>query len=270
MAIKTGREGMSTHRDGRIMQALFFCRYLTTNQIALMFFDNNATARRRLWQLKNKGYIVSRSINTVAPTLENAGKKESVWHLSKEAFEMYAYSLGYDEGPGAYKYVPKQLDDKGTRHHIKTNDLYVAAKADLEEYIGDYPDWVWIHEKKAHDAYDYQGRRHKHQPDAHVCFFGHTFIIERQTRESKVKPKDIDDKVRDHALWANKRTDHPDKVEVIFATEDERIAELALEAGKRYSIYVVAGTVDVTADYLYQCALRLAPDDWGGEVIPIR
>ena len=270
MAIKTGREGMSTPRDGRIMLALFFCRYLTTNQIALMFFDKNATARRRLWQLKNKGYIVSRIITTVKPTDEAQGKTEAVWHLSKEAFEMYAYSLGLDEGPGAYKYVPKQLDDKGTRHHVRTNELYVAAKADLEEYIGDYPDWAWIHEKKAHDAYDYQGRRHKHQPDAHVCFFGHTFIIERQTKESKVKPKDIDDKVRDHALWAQKRTDHPDKVEVIFATEDERIAEVALAAGKRYSIYVVAGTVDVAADYLYQCALRLAPDDWGGEVIPIR
>ena len=262
MAIKKGREGMATSRDEEIMRALFFCRYLTTNKIATMFFNSSGAAGRRLWQLDRKGYITRDVIYTTSPTKDHPGKREAAWYLTKEAFDMIAYSLDLDEGPGAYKYAPKQLGPTGIRHHVKTNEVYVAAKTDLEEYIGDYPDWVWIHEKKAHDAYDYQGRRHKHQPDAHVCFFGHTFIIERQTRESKVKPRDIDDKVRDHALWANKRTDHPDKVEVIFATEEERIAEVALAAGKRYDIYVVAGTVEVAADYLYQCALRLAPDGW--------
>lgn len=270
MAIKTGRTGTITPRDGQILQALFFCRYLTTYQIALMFFNNVATARRRLWQLKNKGYIVSRFTTTRVPTPETAGKQESVWHLTKEAFEMYAHSLDLEAGPGAYKYAPKQLDEKGTRHHVRTNEVYVVARADLEENVGDYPDWVWMHEKKAHDDYQYQGRDHVHQPDAHVRFFGHTFIIERQTKESKVKPKDIDDKVSGHALWAQKRTDHPDKVEVVFACDEERVAEVALAAGKRYGIYVVAGSVEAAADYLYQSALRLAPDDWGGEVIPIR
>ena len=270
MAIKTGREGTATHRDEKIMLALFFCRYLTTNQIALMFFNSAARARTRLYQLDRKGYIKRRVICTSVPTQEEPGKEEAVWHLTKEAFEMYAYSMNLDRGPGAYKYAPKQLQVINTRHHVKTNELYVAAVGDLQENIGDYPDWIWLHEKKAFDEYTYQGREQVHQPDAHVCFFEHTFIIERQTRESKVKPKDIDDKVSGHALWAQKRTDHPDKVEVIFATEEERVAEVALDAGQRYGIYVVAGSVEVAADYLYQCALRLAPDDWGGEVIQIR
>lgn len=266
MAIKTGRAGTITPRDGQILQALFFCRYLTTNQIALMFFNSAGRARTRLYQLADKRYIVGRILWTSVPTKDNPGKQECVWHLTKEAFDMYAHSLGLDSGPGAYKYAHKQLNEKGTRHHVRTNEVYVVARADLEENVGDYPDWTWFHEKKAHDDYQSRGDEHKHQPDAHVCFFDHTFIIERQTKESKVKPKDIDDKVSGHALWAQKRTDHPDKVEVVFACDEERVAEAALAAGKRYGIYVVAGSVEAAADYLYQSALRLAPDDWGGLV----
>lgn len=253
---------MITQRDEEILMALFFCRYLTTNQIAALFFNSSGAAGRRLWQLDGKGYVTRNVIHTTAPTKTDPGKREAVWYLQKEAFEMVAHSLDLDEGPGAYKYVPKPLGPTGARHHVKTNEVYVAGRADLEDSIGEHPHWIWLHEKKAHDAYQSQGVEHKHQPDAHVSFFGHTFIIERQTRESKVKPKDIDDKVREHALWANKRTDHPDRVEVVFACDEERVAEVAREAGKRYEIYVAAGSVEAAANYLYQSALRLAPDGW--------
>jgi hypothetical protein len=38
------------------------------------------------------------------------------------------------------------------------------------------------------------------------------------------------------------------------------VAELAERAGKRYGVDVIAGSVEHVAYYLYQSALRLAPE----------
>jgi len=254
---KTGRRATITPRDDAIMRALFFCRYLSTAQLAAHFFNSKSAARRRLAELAtaDKGYIEPRNLYATMPTWDRRGKCENVWHLTKKGFETVAESLGLDE-----RYVPKQLGQEGAVHHVKTAEVYVAAKADLDEILGPYPAWSWEHEKRAQDSYRYSGRLMGHQPDAHVRFAGYLFVIERQTRESRVGPKAMDDKISSHATYARVRLDEQDKVDVLFACDDKRVAELAERAGKRYGVDVIAGSVEDVAYYLYQRALRLAPE----------
>src|SRR5829696_2194693 len=126
---KTGRSATITPRDDAIMQTLFFCRYLSTAQLAALFFNSKSAARRRLADLVNKGYLEPRSLYATMPTWDRRGRCENVWHLTKQGFETAAESLGlYDE-----RHVPKQLGQEGAVHHVKTAEVYVAAKADLDE-----------------------------------------------------------------------------------------------------------------------------------------
>jgi Replication-relaxation len=261
---KTGRSATITPRDDAIMLALFLCRYLSTAELAILFFNSKSAARRRLAELANKGYLEPRSLYATMPTWDRRGKCENVWHLTKMGFETVAESLGLDDE----RYVPKQLGQEGAVHHVKTAEVYVAAKADLDEILGPYPAWSWEHEKRAQDSYRYSGRLMGHQPDAHVRFADHLFVVERQTRESRVGPKAIDDKVSSHATYARVRLDEPDKMDVLFACDDKRVAELAERAGKRYGVDVIAGSVEHVAYYLYQSALRLAPE--AGESVRVR
>lgn len=252
----TARSETITSRDDRLFRALFFCRYLNTTEIAALFFNSKSAARRRLPQLQHKGYIEGRSLYITMSTWDRPGKKENVYHLTKKGFETVTESLKlYEE-----KYVSKQLGQKGAVHHVKAAEVYVTAQADLDEILGPYPEWEWLHEKKAEDSYHASGIDLRHQPDAHVVFANHTFVIERQTRESRIGVKGMEEKVSGHATWARKRTDEPENVEVLFACDDKRVAEQAERAGKRYGIDVVGGSVEEIAYYLYQSALRLVPE----------
>lgn len=252
---RNGRRASLTPRDDKLMRALYFCRYVATSELAALFFGSKSAARRRLAQLEGKGAIESRNFFITMPEWDAHGKCENVYHLSKVGFETVTESLGlYDE-----RHVANQLGQEGAVHHAKTAEVYVAIKADLDKILGPYPAWEWEHEKKAHDRYRYAGKTMGHQPDAHVRFADRVFVIERQTEESRPKPRDVDDKVSGHAVWAQTRTDDPAAVEVLFACDERRVAELAERAGERYGIDVVAGGVEDVAHYLYQRALRLAP-----------
>lgn len=258
---KIARKDTLTPRDDAIMRALFFCRYVSTSGMATLFFNSKSAARRRLSELADpdKGYLDSRQLYLTMPTWDRQGKHENIYHLTKKGFEQAAESLGlYDE-----RFVSRQLGQKGAVHHAKTAELFVAAEANLDQILGSYPAWEWEHEKKAEDSYEYDGSRLRHQSDAHVHFSGHTFIVERQTRESRIGQSSLSDKLSAHATWARTRTDDPEKVEALFACDDRRVAEQAERAGERYGIEVMAGSVEEVAYYLYQSALRLAPDDGG-------
>ena len=69
-------------------------------------------------------------------------------------------------------------------------------------------------------------------------------------------------------IFARVRLDESDKVDVLFACDDKRVAELAERAGRRYGVEVIAGSVEHVAYYLYQSALRLAPE--AGEPVRTR
>jgi hypothetical protein len=250
-----GRRDTVTPRDDLILAALYFCRYLSTTLIAQMFFNSKSAARRRLSQLALKGYIDARNMFFAMPEWETLGKCENVWHLTKKGFDTATESLGLREE----HYVPKQLGQAGSIHHVQTAEVYVAAKESLDENVGPYPAWEWKHERKAHEEFERANESLGHQPDAHVLFHGHTFVIERQTRESRIDSRKVDEKVKGHAIWSRVRADDPETVEVLFACDDDRVAEAAVRAGERYGVEVYAGDVGKVAHYLYQSAQRLKP-----------
>ncbi len=253
MAILTGRKGTITERDQRLLEAVFVCRYLSTRLVALLFFNSASRARTRLPELEKKGYLQKRSVYLVAPTRVHPGVRETVWHLTKAGFESVAETLGSEE-----TYTPKQLLPEKARHYVRTAEVYVAARPGLDRELGSHPEWEWRHEKRAADAYEYADTPYVHQPDAHVHFRDHVFIVERQTDESRLGPKGIHKKIEAHGRYAKVVLKKPEETQVLFACDDPRVAEVAERAGREHRIYTVAGGVERIAHHLYQSAIRLS------------
>lgn len=266
MVLATGREGTTNDRDKDIFATLFFCRYLTTKQIEELFFGSPTRTRTRLSDLKKKGYIQSRGMYIVEPkSWHERVSSQNVFHLTKDGFDSIAETLGIDEA-----YTPKQLLPEKARHYVRTNEVYVAAREFLDEELGPYPKWEWRHEKRVAYAGEYANAPYAHNPDAHILFRDHVFIIERQTAESKIGPKALEKKVRDHKRYAelvlkNGNDDYYyetekacEEVEVLFACDDAMVAGRAERVGKQYGIRVVGRDVAGIANYLYNSALRLS------------
>jgi len=253
VAILTGRKGTITERDGRLLEAVFLCRYLSTRQLARLFFNSTSRARTRLPELEKKGYLEKRSVYLIPPVKDHPGVRETVWHLTKGGFDSVAETLGSEE-----TYTPKQLLPEKARHYVRTNEVYVAAKAYLDRELGPHPEWEWRHEKRAADAYEYADAPYVHQPDAHVLFRDHVFIVERQTAESRLAPKGVYKKVAAHKRYAEVVLKKPVETQVLFACDDPAVAEVAERVGREYGIYTVGGDAGRIAHHLYQSALRLS------------
>lgn len=253
MAILTGRKGTITERDQRIFEAIFVCRYLSTRQLALLFFNSTSRARTRLPELEKKGYLDKRSVYLVPPVKDHPGVRETVWHLTKGGFESVAETLGSEES-----YTPKQLLPEKARHYVRTAEVYVAARPGLDRELGPHPEWEWRHEKRAADAYEYADAPYVHQPDAHLLFRGSVFIVERQTAESRLGPKGVYKKVAAHRRYVEVVLKKPEETQVLFACDDPVVAAAAERAGREHGTYTIAGGVDRISRHLYQSALRLS------------
>ena len=251
MTLASGKAGTLTPRDQDILETIFFCRYLSTREIAALFFTSTARARARLPELRKKGYVEGRTMYVRDPTWEDHAARETVWHLKKAGFDSVVETLGLEEA-----YVPKPLLPRQARHYVLTNELYVTARPGLDAELGPYPEWEWRHEKRVVYAGEYENVPYVHKPDAHVVFRGHTFIVERQTAESKIGPKAIEKKVIDHKRYADLRLKMP--TEVLFACDDPAVAQRAERVGKQHGLRVVGGDVASIADYLYTSAVRLS------------
>lgn len=253
MTIAPGRKGTTTARDQQIFEVLFFCRYLSTKQLTALFFGSGSRARTRLGQLKDKGYLDRRSMYVRAPTSwQDRGTIETVWYLTKPAFDSVAATHDYKES-----YTPKQLLDETVRHYVLANEVFVLARPYLDAELGPYPKWEWRHERRAFYQAEYANVPYQHKPDAHILFREHTFILERQTAESRPGPKKIYKKVEDHARYVQIKLRSAAEVLFAFDTDDTRLIEEAERAGELYGIRVVAGDVWDVAHYLYNSAVRL-------------
>lgn len=253
MALATGRRGTITERDRGILMDLFFCRYLSTRQIQYLFFGSAGRTRARLAALQEKGYIKGRSMYIVEPTSwHHRVSPQSVWHLTKDGFDSITETLGVDE-----VYASKPLLPKEARHYVQTAEVYVAAKEALDEELEPYPEWEWRHEKRVIYAGEYANVPYQHKPDAHIIFRGHTFILERQTAQSKIGPKRIYAKVEDHKRYVELRLKTPAELLFAFDADGSPLVEVAERAGEQFGIRVVAGSVARIADYLYNSAVRL-------------
>jgi hypothetical protein len=66
--------------------SLFFCRYMSTPQLAGLFFPSASKARSRLAQLLKKGYVTNRTMYIVEPTKwEERVAAQGVWHSPSPA-----------------------------------------------------------------------------------------------------------------------------------------------------------------------------------------
>lgn len=254
MALVTGRGETITERDTEILMALFFCRYMSTKQIAYLFFGSNGRARARLAALKRKGYIDGYPMYVVKPTSwDKRVAPQGVWHLTKAGFDSITETLGVEE-----TYASKPLQPKQARHYVRAAEVYTAAKDGLDaELLASYPEWEWRHEKKVLYAGEYANVPYQHKPDAHIIFRGHTYILERQTAESKIGPKKVYEKVEDHKRYMELRLKAPAEVLFAFDEGDTALVGEAERAGKQYGLRVVAGDVSRIADYLCNSAARL-------------
>ena len=233
--------------------ALFSCRYLSTKLLARLFFPSEGKARARLAKLAKKGYIKGRTMYVVEPkSWDERVSPQGVWHLTKAGFDSVAETLGVDE-----TYATKPLLPEQARHYVRAAEVYAAAKDRLDGELGPYPEWEWRHEKRVIYSGEYENAPYLHKPDAHIIFRGHTFILERQTAESKIGPKKIYEKVRDHMRYVELRLKSPAEVLFAFDTDNPSMIAEAARAGEQYGIRVVAGDVARVADYLENCAARL-------------
>ena len=253
MALATGRSGTITERDREILMDLFFCRYMSTKQLEYLFFPSASKARTRLAKLAKKGYITNRTMYILEPKdWHDRVSPQGVWHLTKAGFDSITESLGIEE-----TYASKPLLPKEARHYVRAAEVYVAAKHILDEELDSYPEWEWLHEKRVLYSGEYANVPYQHKPDAHVVFRGHTFILERQTTESKIGPKKIYKKVEDHKRYVELKLRAPAEVLFAFDAEGSHLVDAAKRAGEQHGIRVVAGEVEQIAHYLYNSAVRL-------------
>jgi len=255
MTLAAGRTGTLTDRDREVLLSLFFCRYMSTTQLAGLFFPSPSKARSRLARLAKKGYVTNRTMYIVEPTSwEDRASAQGVWHLTKPGFDSVAETLDLEES-----FTPKQLLPKQARHYVRAAEVYAAVKHRLDAELGDYLGWEWRHERRVLYAGEYENVPYQHKPDAHVLFCNHVFIIERQTAESKIGSAKIYEKVRDHKRYAELKLRRPAEVLFAFDTDDSHMIDTARRAGEQYGIEVVGRDVNGIADYLYGAALRLSP-----------
>jgi hypothetical protein len=255
MTLAAGRTGTLTDRDREVFLSLFFCRYMSTTQLADLFFPSPSKARSRLARLSKKGYVTNRIMYIVEPTSwDHRASAQGVWHLTKSGFDSVAETLEIEES-----FTPKQLLPKQARHYVRAAEVYAAVKHRLDGELGDYPAWEWRHERRVLYAGEYENVPYQHKPDAHVLFCGHVFMIERQTAESKAGPAKIYEKVRDHKRYAELKLRRPAEVLFAFDSDDSPMIDTARRAGEQYGIEVIGRDVGGIADYLYSAALRLSP-----------
>lgn len=227
-----------------ILTDLYFTRLLSTEQIARRYFNTKATAKSKLHKLKReKGVVIPRTTQ----------KGLTVWMLNKSAFEREAQILGREGEP--YRKWPKP---RAIPHLVDTNDLYLEIVDDLNEMLGELPEgWDWRNEAQAWRRYDHGGKHGwVHQPDAEIHFAGHIFFIERQTERARKTYDKIEEKLEGYSRYIKRLRNRgiEGEIEILFACDEERDMDYALEAAEKYGLGMTAGDTKQIADHLREQA----------------
>lgn len=239
MVLKTGREGWITPRDKEVLDDLYFCRFLSTRQIADLRFPSFESARVRLYALMRKGQIVNQIHR---PNLV-------LWRLSKAGFERQRVSLDREK-----ESVPDFLSGLKVDHYLETNDLYVELFPRLERVLGSYPVWEWRNEGRSHRRYEISGARRVHQPDAEIHLPESLYFFEWQTRRAKYTRETIRDKIAAHKTYAERVLRPEVPIEILFACDLERERHATVEVGRELGAAIVASSVTGIATYLEDAA----------------
>ena len=234
---------MVTERDEAMLRDLYFAPGLTTRQIKRMYFDALNTAKYRMYRLRKKGLVVNLVL------AREGERSEVLWKLSKRAFEREAEAAG--RAKERYRTWPKGR----LPHLMDTNDLFVETSYALDEALGQYPAWEWVDEPRATERYESYGERRQHQPDAEIRFAGRRFFVERETRRAKQAPEAFEAKMHRYATYLRYAGLEGGGAEVLFASDAERDARHALEAGRRHGVPTVAGPLEEIAAHLARRAV---------------
>lgn len=248
-------------RDEALFADLYLTRYLTTPQIAELYFlmeDPNdpaseptipspGAAERRLYRLANLGWLANHS--GLRTSLGNTYK---LWVLSEEAFHREREEFA-DSKEQKIPAAPKigRLD-----HLVHTNDLYVACAPTLRFLLGE-PDsdgsesWTWRYEGKVPREITTRGEPRKLRPDAEIKIADTLFFVEYQTRESHVTVEKMQDKATNYAHYvANVLRVEPDQAQLLLVTDQPRIADGTLARARRDGLRATAGTPSQINEHL--------------------
>lgn len=235
MALKTGRTGWTTPRDDALFEDLYFCRFLSTQQIAALRFPSFQSARVRLYSLMRKGQIVNQIHR---PNLV-------LWRLTREGFERQRASLDREK-----ETTPDFFSGPKVDHYLEANDLYCELAPRLERTLGRHPAWEWKNEGRSFRRYELSGGRYAHQPDAELLLPGVLYFFERQSKRARYAPGTIREKVAAYRTYTERVLRPEVTVEVLFACDLERERRAAVEAGDELGVDVVASSVRGIAAYL--------------------
>jgi len=230
-----------TPRDARVLEDLYFCRFLSTQQIAALRFPSFESAQVRLYSLMRKGWVANQLY----------GPNLILWRLSREGFERQRTSLDREKEP-----TPDFFQGPKVRHHLEANDLYVELAPRLEAALGPHPAWEWRNEGRSFRRYELGGKPHAHQPDAEILLPGRLCFFERQSRRARYASKTIREKVTAHRTYTERVLRPKAPVEILFACDLERERHAAVEAGNDLGMVVVASSVRGIANYLESVALQ--------------
>lgn len=253
--------GNSAHlkqRDEALLQDLYLVRYLTTSQIARMYFlmpdetgqrtrASASAADRRMYRLSKQGWL--RNHPELRSTLGNTYK---LWVLSELAFDRERREMG--EGPEqGMPPAPKigRLD-----HLVHINDLYVACAPTLRFFLGE-PDsdgsesWTWRYEGKHPRQITGSVHEQKLRPDAEIQVGQTTFFVEYQSIQSRVTVEKIQAKTDNYARYVDRVLEvPPDQAQLLMVTDQPRIAQATSQRASDLGLHARCGDIEAINEYL--------------------
>ncbi len=225
-----------TPRDDLILTDLYFARILSTEQIAAKHFHTKGSASRRMNDLKKMGMVAH----------WNPWTGLVLWTLTRRAFAREVESLGREDE--IFKGFPKP---KIIRHLVATNDVFVELSRKLDRTLGEHPAWEWQDEARMPKRGGGGGKTpNENQPDAEIVFSGNRYFLERQTERARATRQQIRDKVAGHRRYLRRLGEPTGEVELLFACDEDRDMDYALEAAQDQQVAMTAGTPEQIIEHL--------------------
>lgn len=254
----SGNKAYLKRRDEALFADLYLVRYLTTKQIATMYFlvedprgnrtkPSPGAADRRLYRLAEQEWVTNH------PALKSSlGNTYKLWVLSEQAFEREREAFG-DSPQRRMPSGPKigRLD-----HLVHVNDLYLSCSYALRFLVGE-PDidgsetWTWSYEGKHHREITIAGEGQTLRPDAEIKIGDTLFFVEHQTRESRVTVEKMEEKATNYSRYV----EHvlrvpPEKARLLVVTDEDRIVQATTTRAQQEGLIATAGDEEHITEYL--------------------
>lgn len=260
---RSQRQGSTlTRRDEAILTDLYLSRYLTTDQIATMYFvsdgDGSApdtpsaqSADRRLQRLAKHGWLMAhRNLMTGPKTTHK------LWSLTEASFERQREIL--DDSPEAK--TPQRPPLANLEHRIGISDIYRDCSMPLRMLLGEptldmttgVKSWSWYHEGKIDRSIMKTSGAQKLKPDAELHTPGLIFFIEYQTEESRIGTAAMNDKISNYERYVTHLLPEQTNAEphLVVPTDAGWVVEATNTRAKKLNFKAIAGSVSETTSYI--------------------